>query len=208
MRFLRTASRGQSLVETLLFLPAVMLLLFGTIYVTQFGVSAERAQMAVRYGGSATFSGATSQIYSVARLYATVTSPALPTCPTPPPGFLSGSAPLPGPSSAPYWLPSTITASCVVGTKPRPNGGFIAAAQESTTATVVLPPYLSNIGAATAASASEAFVHPADPAVIMYCSTTVRARVASAVNPGSASPLPAVTPMSASTSSPLSYACP
>jgi hypothetical protein len=189
-------------------MPAVLLLLFGTIYVSQFGVASERAQSAVRYGGTATFSSASSQIYSVSRIYATVTTPAMPACPAPPPGYLSGGSPLPGPTSAPYWLPSAITSNCVMGTKPRPNGGFIVAAQESTSATVALPQYLSTIGALAAATASQAFVHPADPGAIIYCSDVIRARVSSATSPAGASPLPAATPMSAAGSTALVYACP
>lgn len=208
MRILRSASRGQSLTETLLFLPAVLVLLFGTFYVSQFGVAAERVQSAVRYGGTATFDAASSSIFSIARAYTGITTPAMATCPTPPPGIVTGSAPLPGPSSAPYWQPTSITTTCTMITTPRANGGFIAAATETTTATMPLPQYLSAIGASTTATASQSFVHPADPGAVIYCSTVVRTRMSSALSPAGASPLPAATPMSATTSSSLVYACP
>lgn len=208
MRFLTSASRGQTLAESMLFIPIVLLLLFGTIYISQFAVTSERSQTAVRYGGNTSFSSASSQIFSVARVYDIIGGGSPLSCPTPPAGIITGASPLPGPASAPYWQPASVTTSCSMFTQPRANGGFLAASREVATATVNVPSYISSIGHSVSAGASEAYVHPADPGVIMTCSTVVSTQLNSSLRPAAASPLPSVTPMSASSYTALTYSCP
>ena len=78
---MRHGARGQALIETIVFLPVTMLVLFGIIYFGRLGVLSERAQSAVRYGTLVTYN---AQIYSAADIYnglASSNGPA-PTCPS------------------------------------------------------------------------------------------------------------------------------
>lgn len=207
----RAHERGQTLVESLIALPIVLLALFGIIYVARVGVVNERSQLALRYGGIAGFitgSGA----YSAANIYANLNPSSLPQpCPTPATGALSDSAPFPGPTSAPFWqpdgaAPSTPCAPAVFGL-----GGaqflashFFSATTLSITASVDVPSYIQSALGENAQSvgASETFVHPAFPGMILYCSTEVRARVNGAITAQGSSIPPTPIPNGAPQPSP------
>ena len=99
--------RGQTLVETGFMLPIVLLVLFGVIYFTQFGVVNERSQLAVRYGGLYAYSlvpptqCSTGNCYTPNNIYdyyafasgATNTNPIM--CPTPAVGAYTQTSPFP-----------------------------------------------------------------------------------------------------------------
>lgn len=183
-------SRGQTLVEMAIALPIVLLALFGIIYVARLGVVDERAQLALRYGGIAGFitgSGA----YSAANIYANLDPSAIPQpCPTPAMGAFSDTAPFPGPTSAPFWQPdsSSNAAPCAPAVFGMGGAQFLASHFFSATALTVnanidVPTYIQGVLGkdTTAVSASETFVHPAFPGMILYCSTEVRARVNGAI---------------------------
>ncbi|TAM87091.1 hypothetical protein EPN42_12125 [bacterium] len=175
--------RGQTLPETVLFLPILLLATFAVIYFSQLGVANERAQLGVRYGGLTSFVSQPTAYYSATDIYAFYESAAGLTaapCPTAPPGAYTDSAPFPGPSSAPYWTPAQIqpapTSNCSLVVKNLGGASFLAthyfsATQVSTGATIAVPPYLQSLVGSTfgQVSASESFVHPAYPAVILAC---------------------------------------
>lgn len=171
-------SRGQALIETALMLPIVILLLFGIIYFANFGVVNQRVQIAIRYGGLVGFSG-NAGLFSAGNIYqAGVGAPAV-NCPPPPVGVLSDSAPFPGPSSVPFFNPSTATApvpQCSVTALNFKGGAqflaadYLANAFESMSASSDVPNYLNGIfGSLTTVTQSETWTHPAWPAVILAC---------------------------------------
>lgn len=213
MRFLRSASRGQSLVEAGIFIPLIVLLLFGTIFVSQVGVLAERTQLTVRYGAMV----ASNSVYSAATIYSFLAQPSgsVPTCPAPPTGVLTDAAPFPGPVSATYWQPSSATSSCATIVHSVGGSQFLLSsiyvAQQNTVAThIPVLSYLTGIvgGNTINVGASEPFARAADPSVFLYCSQEVNNRVRNAVM-GALQPQPAPTPTPASSSSPspLYYNC-
>jgi hypothetical protein len=211
MRILKTASRGQSLAEATIFLPLVLLVLFGTIYVSQYGVLAERTQLAVRYGGLI----GSSSIYSAASIYNFLSLPAgsLPGCPAPPVGVVTDAAPLPGPASAPYWQPTSVTSSCQsiahsVGGAQFLASHIFAASQNTVSTQLNVFPYLSGLlGSSVSVGASEPFAHAADPSAILFCSSEVHDRVQAAVFGALSPPAPVATPVPTTTPPPIIFNC-
>lgn len=212
MRFLRSASRGQALAESALFLPLVLLVLFGTIYVSQYGVLAQRTQLAVRYAGLIQ----TNSLYSAAQIYNFLSQPSgtIPSCPSPPPALVTSGPPLPGPASAPYWQPVSVTTSCTPIAHSVGGAQFLAAdifvaSQDTVTTQLAVFPYLQSvIGAPTVSvSASEPFAHTADPSAILYCSQEVNSRVSNAVMGALTPPTPNPSPTASSSPAPLTFNC-
>lgn len=199
-------TRGQTIIEFVVAMPIVLLALFAIIYFSQYGVVSERAELALRYGGIVAFND-TQTVYSASDIYDNI-SGGYANCPAPPVGILNDGGPFPGPTSAPFWQPSTD------GTVPAPStscqsapqgfGGsqFIAShfwgdTQVSVSAAVDVPPYLQPaIGGANAGQTSTTlgFIHAAYPGVIMYCSKEVRQRVQAAVTASGNAPLPTPIP--------------
>ena len=212
MRVLRSASRGQALAESVLFLPLILLVLFGTVYVSQYGVLAERTQLAVRYGGLL----ASSSLYSASQIYNFFGQPngTMPPCPSPPPGIITDDAPLPGPVSLPYWQPRSVQSSCVpiahsVGGAQFLAAHLYAASQDTVTTQLAVFPYLQNVvgQAVVTVSASEPFAHPADPSAILYCSQEVQDRVKDAVLGALQPPTPNPSPSASASPAPLTFNC-
>lgn len=203
-------SRGQTLIEMTIVLPVVLIALFGIIYVARFGVVDERAQLALRYGGITGFitgSGA----YSAANIYANLDPSSVPQpCPTPALGAFSDSSPFPGPTSAPFWQPDATgsTAPCSPAVFGMGGAQFLASHYFSATslnvsATVNVPSYIQSLlGQTSSVSASETFVHPAFPGMILYCSKEVRDRVVGAITAQGSSIPPTPIPNGAPNPSP------
>jgi hypothetical protein len=63
------ATRGQALVEAVIFLPFMLLTLFAIIYFGQFGILQERAALAVRYASLISNANGNSGPYSIEQLY-------------------------------------------------------------------------------------------------------------------------------------------
>lgn len=198
------ASRGQTIIEFVVAMPIALLGLFAIIYFSQFGVVSERAELALRYGGFAAYNTGGSQ-YGAANIYYNANG-ALPACPTPPTAILNGGGPFPGPTSAPFWQPSTDvsqpSASCT--SVPYGFGGsqfmashFWGATQLEVKASVDVPPYLqpalggSNSGQTDTVTT---LVHAASPGMILYCSKEVRDRINAAITAQGSAPLPTPIP--------------
>jgi hypothetical protein len=210
--------RGQTLVETALFLPLVLLVLFGTIYVGHLGVVGDRAQLAIRYGGITNFASTSSGIYNNSAIYTAAQNPTLPaSCPTPAAFALYDAAPLPGPTTPPYWQPKSVAGTCTpaayrIGGAQFLASHFFAASNESLTATVDPPLFLEHlnvVGAGQVATAAIAFVHPADPSTILYCSSEVDTRVVAALMAPTTTVTPPPSPLPTPNPSPsaLNFKC-
>jgi hypothetical protein len=63
---LRRDESGQALIESILFMPILLLALFGLLFFARYGVLDERAQMAVRYGGNVAYQK--GQLYTISTL--------------------------------------------------------------------------------------------------------------------------------------------
>ena len=194
--------RGQTLVELVVAMPLVLLVLFAIMFISRFGVLSERAELAVRYGGTVLYNTSGTQ-YSAANIYAN-TSGSLPACPTPPVGILSGASPFPGPTSAPYWQPDASpapTSSCTSGASGFGGSQFIAShfwnqATINVTGSVAVPPFL--LGALGSSAGTDSttltFTHAANPGIILWCSTEVRTRVNDAITAQGTAVLPTPIP--------------
>ncbi len=203
-------SRGQALVETAIALPVILLALFGIVYVARFGVVDERTQLALRYGGIASFNSMSS-IYSAADIYANLNPQGLPEpCPTPGMAMYDNAAPLPGPTFAPFWQPDAISTSqpCTPAVFGFGGAQFLASHYASATtlrvgASIDVPAYLQSlIGTSQTVQTSESFVHGAFPGIILYCSTEVDARVDDAITGGGSNVLATPIPSGAATPTP------
>jgi hypothetical protein len=184
------AQRGQALVETAIFLPIALVLMFAVLYFARFGVLEERAQSAVRYGATVSYDG--SATYSAAQLYSTIAANAAPSglCPvavaTDTVSTFNGSRS--GTAAQGFWKTDSVpAATCTVTTT-----GFAASATDAfrylsitnhkLTGTLTLPAYLNGmLNANGAVSASLGYVHTASPALIMYCTSHVGASVTAAL---------------------------
>ena len=196
--------RGQTIIEFVVAMPIVLLALFAIMYFSQFGVVSERAELALRYGGIAAYNSNGNE-YSAANIYYNA-SGALPACPTPPVQILNGGGPFPGPTSPPFWRPSTdITppsSSCTSGAYGFGGSQFIAShfwgqTQVNVQASVDVPAYLqAALGGANSGSANTTltFIHAASPGMILYCSTEVQGRVWSAITAQGSNSLPTPIP--------------
>ncbi len=118
---MRNGERGQAVLETAIFLPLFIVLLFGVIWVAPAAVQYERTASAVRYAGLISQrNGQYSNLSSYA-IYAELASPTLPNiaCTTPSTDPLSDAAPTYTSSktvtaSQPFWSPlNTSSATCL-----------------------------------------------------------------------------------------------
>ena len=179
------AQRGQALTETAFFLPVFLLLLFGMMWIIQFSVLNERAQIAVRYSGlvsneSSPYDG--FSLYSVYNNVGGYSQSATTTCATPPPDAFSNdpsNGAFPGPTSQPFWQPDSGTTSgtCNSGrvqitdaslTVPMLLVNTLSTATTQKTTTTNLPSAISGLRVKTL-SATQNFVNTPDIASIMQC---------------------------------------
>jgi len=168
--------RGQALIETAIFLPVFLLILFGVIWVVQTSVINERLQLAVRYSGLISNAASPYSAWSLYSLYENSeygsTTVATRTCYDPTSGILTDSSPLPGPSSAPFWQPATTSnASCTPkvvtqagGTIPSVFNNMVS----TLSATTTVPSYLQTL-AAPNLTAEQKFFGAPDMKTMLSC---------------------------------------
>jgi hypothetical protein len=183
------AERGQALLETAIFLPIALLLLFGILYFARFGVLEERAQSAVRYGATVSYENASQP--GAAQIYAALSANARPSglCPagvaTDTVNTLNGTQS--GSEAQGFWKPdSAPAATCTVSTV-----GFTASTTDayryftvtthSVSGVLTVPAYVSAVVVTHNVAASLGYVHTDTPAMIMYCTSHVGASVAAAL---------------------------
>ncbi len=175
----RNHPRGQALVETAIFLPVALIALFGIIFFSRYGVDAERAQSAVRYGALIAYAKAPP--YSAADIYAAVAAggathtPACPANVQPDTLKALSEQNLPGATPAPYWRPDSAVATCTQSTLSF-AGSASAASRVVTvtnitaTGTLAVPNYIVKwLGANAVATATFGYMRSDPPGVIMYC---------------------------------------
>lgn len=183
-------------------MPVVLLVLFAIMYVARLGVVTERAELALRYGAISMFESGAQSVYSTASIYNFYNNTS-PSCPAPTTAVFSNSAPFPGPTSAPFWQPDTTpTASCAV--VPWGFGGaqfmathYFEQTQLTVSAGVNVPAFLQGAlsgQTVSTATTTATMAHPVDPAMVLYCSTEVRARVSDALTAGGTVTLPTPLP--------------
>ena len=183
------AERGQALVETAIFLPVALLLLFAVLYFARFGVLEERAQSAVRYGATVSYEGASPM--GAAQMYAALSANAAPSgvCPT---GVATDTVSAlnglqSGTQAQAFWKPdsaaaSTCTSSTAGFTAPATDAyRYVTVSSHSVSGTLAVPGYVSAIIGPRGVAASLGYVHTDSPAMIMYCTSHVGASVAAAL---------------------------
>ena len=205
------STRGQTLIETALCLPIVLLVLFGIIWIANEGVVDERAQLSLRYGGIASFASTQSGPYSVAAIYTGLSQPlnAAP-CPTPPAGAFNHTSPFPGPTSGAFWQPANNNPKCFplvssIGGAQFLASHYVYASNPQIAATINVPTYLSAQSALASTitkTASGFFAHAAPPGIILYCSKEVNDRVTGAITASGSAPAPTPIPTTGPTPTP------
>lgn len=185
------AQRGSVLIETVIFVPITLLVLFAILYFARFGVLEERAQSAVRYGAMVSYE--TAARYRAADVYATAAANAAPSAVCPAGvatdtlnamnGAQSGS-----PAQGFFTPDSAATATCTIGTTSFAGSTpdayrFFTVTTHAAGGTVSVPAYLGTlVGLTGNVSATLGYVHTDPPGIIMYCTAHVGAAVAAALN--------------------------
>lgn len=199
------APRGQTLVESAMFMPIMLLLLFAVIYFSNLGTVYQRAQITARYGGLIGFGGTNGGTYSAAAIYTTADTSSG-SCAAPPQSLMVNASPFPGPTSAPYWGPdwTKTSSSCAAATQQLVGAKFLAsrymtAGNVSVQAQSVMPVPLVNFlpgFTADVVSAGQAWVHPAWPSMILACTNKTAAVEQEALTAIGTSPVTTILPAS------------
>lgn len=175
-------SRGQTLIETAICLPIVLLALFGVVYYCNLGTMNARLQLTVRYGALNLFALNSGPAYSASNVYNGVINSKV--CPAPPTTLLSNGAPLPtGDASDAFWNPDPAysTSNCSLQTKDLGGASFLMAryltagnvSVSARPSIAVIPnTYAMDVsggGGPSTRTASLPWVHAAWPAAILAC---------------------------------------
>ena len=198
------AQRGTAMIESAIFLPLFLLVMFGIIWAVQSSVQSERVQIAVRYGGFVSNEAAPYVGYSLYGLYLAAASPSVNTsCTAPTTDALTNSGTFPGPTAAPFWSPISgqTVASCTKGTAVLSGGGlsnsllFLSTQSTITTQVQVPTPLQPTLNTAKQQlSANENFFDTPDLGTLMKCYATLDSAVSQSLNDTT---LNVVTPPSA-----------
>ena len=175
----RRHPRGQALVETVIFLPVALIALFGIIFFSRYGVLAERAQSAVRYGALVSYGKA--PVYSAADIYAGIAaggatrSPACPANVQPDTVKALSEQNLAGATPAPFWRPDSAVVTCTQSSLSFAGSASAASrvvvvTSVTANATIAVPGYLTKLlGTSAVATATLGYARSDSPDVIMYC---------------------------------------
>lgn len=180
MQVKRHRERGQATVETAVFLPVFLIVLFGVIWAVQSSVVNERTQVAVRFAGLISDEANPYQSYSLGALYdgiPGVASAEVYTCSTPAPDALMNSGEFPGPTTPTFFQPTggTSTGTCTQN-ETNLNGGtmtwplLLIHTQSTISATTNVPSFLSGVlGSLQNLSATQNFIDVPDVHTILTC---------------------------------------
>ncbi|MGH7736792.1 MAG: TadE/TadG family type IV pilus assembly protein [Candidatus Tyrphobacter sp.] len=172
--------RGQAMMETALFLPVFLLVLFGVIWAVQSSVVGERAQIAVRFAGLVSDEVSPYDHYSLGSLYDGLPGIAQSetySCSEPAPDALMNDGNFPGPVTPPFFQPQSGSTSgtCSQGETQLSGGSmtspmiFVHTQSDITTGTSV-PSYLSGVlGSFQNETAEQNFIDGPDVQTILTC---------------------------------------
>lgn len=181
------AQRGTAMVESAIFLPLFLLILFGIIWAVQSSVQSERVQIAVRYGGLVSNEAAPYVGYSLYGLYTQVAAPTIAnSCSAPTTDALTNTGTFPGPASNPFWSPESgqTNGTCSKGQAVLTGGElsnsivFLQTTSSITTQVSVPTPLQSTLGTANQnLSATENFFDTPDLGTLLSCYTELDSAV-------------------------------
>jgi hypothetical protein len=179
------------MIESAIFLPLFLLVLYGLIWAVQSSVQSERVQIAVRYAGLVSNEAAPYVGYSLYGLYLAANSASIDTsCSPPVTDALTNSGSFPGPASPPFWTPEidNTTGTCSKGTAILSGGDlssslvFLQTNSGITTQVQVptpLAPALSTNN--TTLSATENFFDTPDLGTLMACYADLDSAVSASI---------------------------
>jgi hypothetical protein len=171
-------NRGQAYVETVIFLPIFLLILFGVIWVVQSSVVEERLQFAVRYSGLISNTTSPYSAWSLYALYEDTLYPgstqATRTCYAPQSGVLSNASPFPGPTSPPFFQPAAVPAATCNPTSLTDNSlsdepAVYNVMTSSMSASAAVPSFLQLGASASTMNAQETFLGAPDFKTMVTC---------------------------------------
>jgi hypothetical protein len=174
--------RGQALIESVIFIPFFLLVLFGLMWIVSISVINERAQIAVRYSGLISNEASPYSGYSLYSIYNNVGqySQGIPTtCVTPGPDAFSNnpaSGAFPGPVAGQFWQPdSSPTGQCTPGPAAISGGGLttpmLLLHTDASVQAVKTPPLYVQpaAGSLSTMSADMNFINTPDIGTLMTC---------------------------------------
>jgi hypothetical protein len=182
---MRHGERGQAIVETVIFLPMFLLVLFGVMWSIKSALQYERVEGAVRYAGLISDHASPyldTSMYSMYQQLGSTTLAPLP-CISPLPAPLSDADPTytsasTTTASGAFWAPASSTPGCsgnrVIGASAG-SGGFyqdvlFMQQHPSMASTVSVPSYLqAKLGTSTTFAADGYFLKPITVAAILAC---------------------------------------
>jgi len=196
----RQAQRGQALVELVVSVPLFVFALLALLTVIAIAVQSERLPQALRYNGLVAQQFDPYSNYSLYEMYenAGTTSISTPQCvspidPTVPggSGILSGTNPLPGTNTAPFWAPATTPTGSCVSSGPT---GFSAASfglysdlvlehDQTTLSTSAWGPLRSLFTSAVPMTATANFFRSPSIPIVLGCYTVINSMVLQATQP-------------------------
>lgn len=176
------ARRGQATLETAVFLPVFLIVLFGVIWAVQSSVLSERAQIAVRFSGIISDEANPYRQYSLGALYDGLPNQAAAevyACATPGPDALENDpadGTFPGPISVPFFQPSgTVNGACTPGAAHLSGGNLTSPilfvhTQSTVSTSVAVPSFIqSTLGSNQNLSATQNFIDGPDVQTLLTC---------------------------------------
>lgn len=202
------AQRGQAIVETTVFLPAFIFVLFAVIWGVQTAIVNERLQVAVRYSGLISSEINPYMEYSLYVVYNNLGSNvgvAPQQCYTPSPDALTNSGSYPGPASGSFFTPVNVIPTCAPAQTSFGTGGGAARPElvrsdyASISAASVIPGLFRDkygwTGSTTTLGAQTNFIKTPDLGTVMHCYPALNAAVSASLSPSAAtSTLSAIPP--------------
>lgn len=176
--------RGQAMIETAVFLPLFLLVLFGVIWAVQSSVQYERSEISVRFSGIISDEASPYQQYSLGALYdglPGIAGAEVYTCASPGPDALQNDPTnliFPGPKSPSFFRPlngNSTVGTCTQGPAHLSGGALTQAqlfihTQSSITPQISVPGFLQNfMGATQNLSATQNFFDGPDVQTLLAC---------------------------------------
>lgn len=198
--------RGQALVETAVFLPTFIFILFAVIWSVQTAIVNERLQVAVRYSGLISSEINPYMEYSLYVIYnneGSTIGVAPQQCFTPSPDALTNSGNYPGPASGSFFTPTTVAATCtgnqVSFTSSMIRTELVRTDAATISATSAVPTLFNQAqygwqNSTTPLGAAQNFLKTPDLGTLMHCYPSLNSTVSASLSPPAASTSPIAIP--------------